>query len=122
MYSNLKVKTTLKNIKNNIKRNNSTNCRGLISTGNSKFYSNGVDLKNTKDINLFLKEIENIVIDFVKLPFPTIAAINGHAYGGGLLFALSHDFRFMNEDRGWVSIPAVKLNITLPNSFVDIIS
>eukprot|EP01080_Neovahlkampfia_damariscottae_P008844 gene8844-794_t len=96
--------------------------RGLITTGSSKFFSNGVDLKNTKNVELFLIELESTVIDFIKLPFPTIAAINGHAFGGGLLFALAHDFRFMREDRGWVCIPAVKLDIDLPSSFIDIIS
>ena len=40
------------------------------------------------------------MIRLLSLPIPCIAAINGHAYGGGTAFAFSHDYRIMRIDRG----------------------
>lgn len=37
------------------------------------------------------------IVDF---PFPTIALITGHTFGGAGPFALSHDYRVMNSKRG----------------------
>jgi Delta3-Delta2-enoyl-CoA isomerase len=68
-----------------------------------------------------LDELDETILQLGSLPFPTVAAINGHAFGGGLLFALSHDFRFMNSEKGFVCVPAARLNIVLPNSLIDVL-
>ena len=74
------------------------------------------------------------MVRLLSFPIPCIAAINGHAYGGGLAFAFSHDYRIMRQDRGlfffeifcnlllkllkgWVCIPAVRIGIVLPPAF-----
>lgn len=44
--------------------------------------------------------LQNAMIRLLSFPMPCIAAINGHAFGGGLAFAFSHDYRIMREDRG----------------------
>ena len=38
----------------------------------------------------------------LQLPIPTVAAINGHAFGAGMMFAVAHDYRLQREDRGFV--------------------
>lgn len=42
---------------------------------------------------------------------PTVAAITGHALGGGCEFALALDFRFMSKGKARIGLPEVKLGI-----------
>jgi len=51
------------------------------------------------------------VVDF---PFPTIALITGHTFGGAGPFALSHDYRVMNSKRGFISMPPINLGLHFP--------
>ena len=44
-------------------------------------------------------------------PVPTVAAINGHAFGIGALLALAHDQRVQNSERGWFCLPEVDLQM-----------
>lgn len=51
------------------------------------------------------------IVDF---PFPTIALLTGHTFGGAVPFALSHDYRVMNSKRGFISMPPVNLGLHFP--------
>ncbi len=100
----------------------STGAAALVTTGASpKFYSNGLDLdwRNSPDdhpeggdINSFL--FMEFMSRMITLPVPTIAAVNGHAFGAGFMFALCHDYRIMREDRGYMCANEIQLGMIIP--------
>lgn len=89
--------------------------RALVTTGEGKFYSNGLDLDwlnaNGEKSNWYVGEIHALYSRFLKQNIPSVAAVNGHAFAGGGMLALSHDFTVMREDRGWFCLPEVDINI-----------
>ncbi|KAI1930181.1 hypothetical protein LOZ58_003272 [Ophidiomyces ophidiicola] len=75
----------------------------------------GLELEE-QDVNPFANTdgfypMLHTILDF---PYPTIALLTGHTYGGACPFALSHDYRVMNSQRGFISMPPVNLGIHFP--------
>ena len=96
----------------------------LVTTSSTeKFFSNGLDLEWLSadedhpggDRKVFGKEFMALMGRIITLPVPTIAAINGHAFGAGLMCALCHDIRLMREDRGFACANEVELGMAIPN-------
>ena len=86
----------------------------LVTVGTDKFWSNGLDL----DWLMASGEGPDFIGDFLaffarvlSLSMPTVAALNGHAFAGGAMFALTHDFRVMRADRGFFCLPEVDLGM-----------
>lgn len=44
---------------------------------------------------------------------PTVALINGHAFAGGLMIAMCHDYRIQNPSKGFLCLNEVYLGIPL---------
>jgi len=44
---------------------------------------------------------------------PTIALLNGHAFAGGLMLAMCHDYRIMNPERGFVCLNELDLGAVI---------
>jgi enoyl-CoA hydratase/carnithine racemase len=55
--------------------------------------------------------VQQAFTDFAELPQPTVAAISGHALGGGCELALACDFRFMARNHGLIGQPEVRLGL-----------
>jgi enoyl-CoA hydratase/carnithine racemase len=63
-------------------------CKGVILTGDGKFFSNGLDLKWLESVSAdgagneiimqFSKGLEALIHRLLLFPLPTIAAINGN--------------------------------------------
>jgi enoyl-CoA hydratase/carnithine racemase len=89
--------------------------QGLVTTGLGKFYSNGLDLEwlgaNTGRGDWYLGVVQEIFARILTFPLPTVAAINGHAFGAGAMLAIAHDYRIMRADRGYFCFPEVDINV-----------
>ncbi|MFI5592993.1 enoyl-CoA hydratase/isomerase family protein [Amycolatopsis sp. NPDC051758] len=87
----------------------------LVTTGGGKFYSNGLDLDwlmaNGDKASEYVADVQELFARVLTLPVPTVAAINGHAFGAGAMLAMAHDFRVMRSDRGYFCFPEADINI-----------
>lgn len=89
----------------------------LVTTGEGKFYSNGLDLDwimtGQADWTFADLAIETQRLFARTLTFrrPAVAAINGHCFAAGAMWSLAHDFRVMRTDRGFWSMPEVDIKI-----------
>jgi enoyl-CoA hydratase/carnithine racemase len=45
----------------------------------------------------YLIKLIRILVMILEMPVPTICAINGHTWAGGVIFALACDFRFCED-------------------------
>ncbi|MFE6861969.1 enoyl-CoA hydratase/isomerase family protein [Nocardia sp. NPDC057668] len=97
--------------------------RGLVTIGAGKFYSTGFDVewaaRNPDRINENVARILRLFARILTLPIPTVAAINGHAYGAGAFLTLAHDHRMMRGDRGFVCFPGVTLGVNYAPGMVE---
>ncbi|GAA3794136.1 enoyl-CoA hydratase/isomerase family protein [Sphaerisporangium flaviroseum] len=87
----------------------------LVTTGRGKFFSNGIDLDwlsgHGAQLVPYVADVQGLLARVLTLPVPTIAAVNGHAFGAGAMLALAHDFRIMRSDRGYFCFPEVDIHI-----------
>lgn len=87
----------------------------LVTTSSSHIYSNGLDLdwlgQHGDQLEAYVAEVHGLLARVLACPVPTVAAIPGHAFAGGAMLALAHDFRVMRSDRGFFCLPEVDINI-----------
>jgi enoyl-CoA hydratase/carnithine racemase len=105
--------------------------RCVIITGEGATFSAGYDIGDLPD-EVFADEAEKLIahpfaaaIDAVEeYPFPTVAALNGHAIGGGLELALSCDLRIAAGTIA-LGMPPAKLGLVYSHTgirkFIDTI-
>ncbi|MFV8048505.1 enoyl-CoA hydratase-related protein [Mycobacterium sp. 48b] len=88
---------------------------GLVTTADSKFYSNGLDLDwlgaHSDQGDWYVGRVQGLLARMLTLPIPTAAAVVGHAFGAGAMLAIAHDFRVMRDDRGYFCFPEVDIRI-----------
>ncbi|KAJ1653837.1 hypothetical protein GGF38_005058 [Coemansia sp. RSA 25] len=86
----------------------------LVTTGTGKFYSNGLAIEDAMAIgDDFYLPYMRMLARMLTYRVPTVAAINGHAFAGGCMFAMAHDYRVMRADRGWIAMNEIDLGIPL---------
>jgi enoyl-CoA hydratase/carnithine racemase len=89
----------------------------VVTTGEGKFFSNGLDLDwmadAGDDAGPMVGDVQRLFGRLLRIPALTVAAVNGHAFAAGAMFASAHDFVIMREDRGYWCLPEVDLGLPL---------
>jgi enoyl-CoA hydratase/carnithine racemase len=90
--------------------------RGLVTIGGGKAYSQGYDVASFSTfegdgLQRFIDRTIVVLARMLVAPVPTVAALNGHAFGYGAMLALAHDQRVQRADRGWFCLPEVDLGL-----------
>jgi Delta3-Delta2-enoyl-CoA isomerase len=97
----------------------------LVTTGEGKFYSNGMDLDwlatAPARAGEYLRMIYRVLGRVLSLPAVTVAAVNGHAFGGGAQLAIAHDFAIMRADRGYWCMPEADLGLALTPEYMSLL-
>ena len=90
--------------------------RIVVVTGEGKAFSAGADIKEfgalagPLEFRAFIEELETMLRRLERLPKPSIAAVNGIAFGGGLELALACDLRVVDEGAR-LGVPEIKLGL-----------
>ncbi len=99
--------------------------KALITTGGGKHYSNGLDVAHmTADpegAGEYVSRVEGVLGRLLTFPAPTIAAVNGHAFGAGAFVVAVHDQAVMRDDRGFVCWPEVLLGMPFTRGLMSIV-
>jgi enoyl-CoA hydratase/carnithine racemase len=97
----------------------------LVTTGEGKFYSNGMDLDwlatEPSRAGDYLRAIYRVLGRVLSFPAITVAAVNGHAFGAGALLTVAHDFAVMRADRGYWCMPEADLGLPLTAEYVSLL-
>lgn len=92
---------------------------GLVLTGEGATFCSGVDFKaaptySAEDKRRMVGNINGMVARLYALPTATVAAVNGHAIGGGLVLALTCDFRLFADGDCKLGLTEVAVGIPYP--------
>lgn len=90
--------------------------RAAVVTGTGASFQAGGDmnrfleLESITDAGAFVETVQGFMNRIAALPFPTIAAVNGYALGGGLEIALACDIRIASR-QATLGLPEVRYGI-----------
>jgi len=93
--------------------------KGIVITGEGRFFSSGFDLpiflgfKDKAEAIEFFKFEEMVLTELFACRKPVIAAINGHAAAGGLIYSMAADYRIVKEHPK-IKIGMSEIKIGLP--------
>ena len=104
--------------------NTEEDVKGIVLTGSGRVFCSGFDLpmflgfKNVDEIIGFFHEEEEILLDLFTCAKPVVAAMNGAAVAGGLIFAMAADYRIV-KNHPKITIGMSEIRIGLPLSLAQ---
>lgn len=90
--------------------------RALVFTGEGRAFSAGADISELVRMESptaflhFLEDMQGLYDEIERLRLPTLAAVNGIAYGGGLELALACDLRVAADDAK-LGVPEILIGV-----------
>ncbi|KAF7716602.1 Uncharacterized protein PECH_004411 [Penicillium ucsense] len=97
--------------------------KGVVVTtsGIPKFYSNGLDLELVMVTEGFLEKwLWRLFRKLLTYPMPTICLLNGHAFAGGFMLAMYHDYRIQNPNKGFLCVNELEFGVPLQTPMMSI--
>lgn len=100
----------------------------VLTSSDEKFWNLGIDTgwfngllekNDTQTISDWFYENNKVFRFLLMCPFPSIAAVTGHAFGNGIMLAGACDFRFMRADKGFLCLPEIDLGIQLTPAMIE---
>ncbi|EEH45141.1 uncharacterized protein PADG_01291 [Paracoccidioides brasiliensis Pb18] len=93
----------------------------ITTSAIQKFYSNGLDLeKAVATKGFFENQLFALFKRLLTYPLPTVALINGHAFAGGFMTAMYHDYRIFNPSRGFLCLNEINFGAALKPAMCSI--
>jgi enoyl-CoA hydratase len=100
--------------------------RSVVITGQGHVFCAGLDLKRyteggadyARHLPLLLGKTFEAVFT---CPLPVVAAVNGHAIGGGCVLACCADVRVMADGEGQIGLPELRVGVPFPRTALEIV-
>jgi enoyl-CoA hydratase/carnithine racemase len=91
----------------------------VLASAHPKIFCPGLDLKKLDgstrdDLRLVMEQFNDVLRRLATYRGPTVAAISGHAIGGGCLLALACDRRVMARAHARIGLSEINLGIPVP--------
>jgi enoyl-CoA hydratase len=98
--------------------------RALVIAGRAGFFSAGINLKTVPhygpgEQHRMVSGINRMLLAAYGLELPVVAAVTGHAIGGGMLLTLCADYRVAST-AGRYGIPGVKVGVPYPQAAMGV--
>ncbi|XP_028158553.1 enoyl-CoA delta isomerase 1, mitochondrial-like isoform X2 [Ostrinia furnacalis] len=96
----------------------------IITSASSTVFSAGLDIREmykpeTERMATFASTLQNLWLKLYGSPYPTAAAITGHAPAGGCLIAMSCEYRAMVNGNFRIGLNETALGIVASSFFID---
>lgn len=100
---------------------------GVVLTGKGTVFCSGVDFKavpgySAADKRLTISNINRFVRRLYGLPVATVAAVNGHAIGAGVVLALACDVRLFAQGEAKLGLTEVSAGIPYPACPMEVVT
>lgn len=101
----------------------------LVITGQGRVFSAGLDFEETfplfaagdsTAITAWFDRFRSCILRVLTCPRPTVAAVNGHAFAGGLILALACDVRVAAEGPYKLGLNEVPIGIPMPSVYCEL--
>lgn len=91
----------------------------MVLTGEGRAFSAGLNLPEVTQLDAaglqrFILGFTRTMLRISALPWPVVAAVNGHAIAGGCVLAMQADERIMAEGEGRIGLNEIQLGLGLP--------